>query len=61
VLIDADVGVVNPSFLFNSSGLMQNLSCGGSVVSGNIFIVRACSVIPISCGLDGIGKNYERF
>jgi hypothetical protein len=22
---------------------------------------RACSVIPISCGLDGIGKNCERF
>jgi hypothetical protein len=23
--------------------------------------VRACSVIPIPCGLDGIGKNCERF
>jgi hypothetical protein len=22
---------------------------------------RACSVIPIPCGLDGIGKNCERF
>jgi hypothetical protein len=22
---------------------------------------RACLVIPIPCGLDGIGKKYERF
>jgi hypothetical protein len=22
--------------------------------------LRPCSVIPISCGLDGIGKNYKR-
>jgi hypothetical protein len=26
-----------------------------------MFIIRACSVIPIPRGLDGIGKNYERF
>jgi hypothetical protein len=23
--------------------------------------LRPCLVIPIPCGLDGIGKNYERF
>jgi hypothetical protein len=23
--------------------------------------VKACSVIPIASGLDGIGKKYERF